>query len=72
MIVRKCYLNFGMMVQILNQNIIDSLFNKFNKGYKGEFGLGLAIVYRIVNLHGGKIWVQNEEEGVSFQIEIPN
>ncbi len=56
----------------IEPNIMDSLFNKFNKGYKGEFGLGLVIVYKIVNLHGGKVWVQNEEKGVSFQIEIPN
>ena len=50
---------------------MDSLFNKFNKGYKGKFGLGLVIVYRIVSLHDGKIWVENEEKGVSFYIEIP-
>ena len=56
----------------IEPKIMDSLFNKFNKGYKGEFGLGLVIVYKIVNLHGGKIWVRNEEKGVSFQIEIPN
>ncbi|HSH36194.1 HAMP domain-containing sensor histidine kinase [Schnuerera sp.] len=49
---------------------LDSLFTKFNKGYKGEFGLGLAIVHRIVTLHGGKIWAKNEEEGVSFYVEI--
>ena len=56
----------------IEPKIMDSLFNKFNKGYKGEFGLGLVIVYKIVNLHGGKIWAKNEEKGVSFQIEIPN
>ena len=59
------------MAQILSQNYEFS-FNKFNKGYKGEFGLGLVIAYKIINLHGGKIWAQNEEKGVSFQIEIPN
>ncbi len=50
---------------------IDILFDKFNKGYKGEFGLGLAIVHRIVSLHDAIIWAENEEEGVSFYLKIP-
>lgn len=50
---------------------ISTLFDKFNKGYQGEFGLGLAIVQRIVSLHDAKIWAKNEEEGVSFYLEIP-
>ncbi|HFL3828638.1 TPA: sensor histidine kinase, partial [Clostridioides difficile] len=55
----------------IESETMNSLFNKFNKGYKGEFGLGLVIVYRIVSLHDGKVWVENEEKGVSFYIEIP-
>jgi len=51
--------------------IIDMLFRKYNKGYKGESGLGLAIVNRIVSLHKGKIWCENEQVGVSFYVEIP-
>ncbi|AKL94207.1 sensor histidine kinase CssS [Clostridium aceticum] len=50
---------------------LDILFNKFHKGNKGEFGLGLAISHRIVSLHGGRIWAKNEEKGVSFYVEIP-
>ena len=69
---KKVLLKFWNDGPNIEPNIMDSLFNKFNKGYKGEFGLGLVIVYKIVNLHGGKVWVQNEEKGVSFQIEIPN
>lgn len=55
----------------IEPEIIDFLFNKFNKGYKGKSGLGLAIVNRIVSLHNGRIWAYNEEEGVSFYLEIP-
>ena len=55
----------------IEPEIIDSLFDKFNKGYKGKFGLGLAIVYRTVVLHGGKVWAENKEKGVSFYVEIP-
>ncbi|MEW6622834.1 MAG: HAMP domain-containing sensor histidine kinase [Bacillota bacterium] len=47
------------------------LFKKFSKGYKGEFGLGLAILNRIATLHKAKVWAVNEENGVSFYVEIP-
>lgn len=52
-------------------DVMNSLFNQYSKGYKGEHGLGLAIVYRIVTLHNSRIWVLNEKCGVSFNIEIP-
>lgn len=55
----------------IEPKVLDSLFSRFNKGEKGEFGLGLAIVYRIVTLHNAKVWAENEEVGVSFYIEIP-
>ncbi|AOY76141.1 sensor histidine kinase [Clostridium formicaceticum] len=55
----------------IEEETIDILFNKFRKGSKGEFGLGLAISHRIVSLHGGRIWVKNEEEGVSFYLAFP-
>lgn len=54
----------------IEENLIKNLFNKFNKGHKGEFGLGLAIVDRIIKNHNSKIYAINEESGVSFYIEI--
>lgn len=54
----------------IEPEVLDSLFTKFNKGEKGQFGLGLAIVQRIVRLHDGKIWAENDEDGVSFFVEI--
>ena len=54
----------------IEENLIGNMFNEFNKGYKGEFGLGLAIVSRILNTHKAKISAVNEEIGVSFYIEI--
>jgi len=32
------------MMGQLEQEIMATLFQRFNKGYKGEFGLGLAVV----------------------------
>lgn len=49
----------------------DKLFNVFQKGSNGESGLGLNIVKRIVDLYEGKVWFDNEKEGVSFYISIP-
>lgn len=54
----------------IEKDVLNNIFDRFNKGYKGEFGLGLAIVYRILNIHGDKITAKNEKEGVSFYIQI--
>ncbi|CAK7018612.1 HAMP domain-containing sensor histidine kinase [Tissierella sp.] len=54
----------------IEENLLNTMFNKFNKGYKGEFGLGLAIAYKIINAHSSNIFAINEKEGVSFYIEI--
>jgi len=52
-----------------------SIFERFSRrhkeGVKGS-GLGLAIVKRVVDLHDGRVWVEDNPEGGSvFYVEIP-
>ncbi|GBE55539.1 phytochrome-like protein cph1 [archaeon BMS3Bbin15] len=53
------------------QEIFERFRRKEKRSIKGS-GLGLAIASRIVELHSGKIWVEdNPEGGAVFVVEIP-
>ncbi len=49
------------------------LFEKFRPGKSGArgYGLGLAFCRLAVEAHGGKIWVENQPDGVSFYFTLP-
>jgi len=59
--------------------VIPSLFVAFEQGgmktteHSGGLGLGLAICKALVDLHGGKIWVESKGEyrGSTFFVELP-
>lgn len=52
----------------IDEDFLDSIFTPFRKGMKGEFGLGLSIVKKTLNMIGYDIVVRNDKKGVSFII----
>ncbi|TKD68682.1 sensor histidine kinase [Pseudalkalibacillus hwajinpoensis] len=50
----------------------ERLFEPFQKGDKGQFGIGLAIVKKIAERHEGSAEVTNLKDGVVFSIIIPS
>lgn len=51
---------------------LDSIFNPFFTKKAGGTGLGLSVVSRIVDLHGGKILVESElGSGSTFRVLLP-
>ena len=56
--------------EAIEEDVLNNIFNKFSKGSRGEIGLGLSIVNRILHMHESKISAVNEEDGVSFYIEV--
>lgn len=55
----------------IDEDMMEQLFEPFQKGQKGEFGIGLSIVKRIADLHDAKVWATNERNGAAFYIEVP-
>ena len=62
----------------MNKTMLDNLFrldiNTNRKGTEGEYttGLGLIICKDFIGKHGGKLWVESEEEvGSIFHFSLP-
>lgn len=52
----------------IDNDFLEGIFTPFRKGIKGEFGLGLSIVKKTLNLMNYDIVIVNEKVGVSFII----
>ena len=57
----------------INEEIMSRLFEKFSRRADSGAGLGLYIAKKIVDMHGGKIWVQNNRgsKGATFTFTLP-
>jgi signal transduction histidine kinase len=61
----------GVGIENIHQERIFGLFNKLDVDSEGT-GIGLALVKRIVEVHGGRIWVQSEVGvGSTFFFTLP-
>lgn len=61
----------GIGIPIEHHDRIFGLFNKLDASTEGT-GIGLALVKRIVEFHGGSIWVQSEAgAGATFHFTLP-
>ena len=63
----------GIGIAPEQQGRLFELFNKLDTETTGT-GIGLALVKRIIESHGGKIWVESEGagKGSTFYFTIPN
>ncbi len=63
------------MIQIFNdgsyidEDLKTEIFEPYTKGPKGNYGLGMSIVYKIVTMYHCDISVDNVEQGVVFTIK---
>ena len=67
-----CIEDNGIGVEPEYQEQIFGLFNRLDHSYEGT-GIGLALVKRIVELHGGDIWIESDGlgKGARFCFSLP-
>ncbi len=66
--VEISFSNDGMPI---DSTVIKNLFNKYQKGKNGRFGLGLFISKKIVEFHKGEIRAENMNKEVIFRVILP-
>lgn len=66
--VEISFSNDGMPI---DSTVIKNLFNKYQKGKNGRFGLGLFITKKIVEFHKGEIRAENMDDGAVFKVTLP-
>jgi len=57
---------------LLDEDMREKIFEEFSTGKKGNIGLGLSIVKKIMRLHGGEVWAANEADEVAFHLCFPS
>jgi len=53
----------------ISQNFIEHMFKPYEKGHKGQFGLGMSIVQKTCEHFNLNLSVRNVDKGVEFTIE---
>ena len=68
-----CYVrDNGIGIESCHHDRVFGLFKQLDQDVQGS-GIGLALVKRIVDVHGGRIWVESEGKGLgsTFYFTIP-
>ena len=68
-ILKNDYLEIYNYGEPIDNDNIEALFQPYEKGTKGQFGLGLSIVHKTCTMYGYNVTAVNQETGVSFIIE---
>lgn len=53
----------------IDEQFLNGFFKPYEKGSKGQFGLGMSIVKKTLDFFGYYLTVRNEEVGVTFEIK---
>lgn len=56
---------------VIPQVILSNIFEPFVSGGSTKKGIALPVVKNIINLHGGKVDVESDENGTIFKITLP-
>lgn len=68
-ILKDDYLEIYNDGEHIDNDNIENLFQPYEMGNKGQFGLGLSIVYKTCTMYGYNVTAVNQDVGVSFVIE---
>lgn len=55
--------------EYIDEQFLNGFFKPYEKGSKGQFGLGMSIVKKTLDFFGYYLSVRNEEVGVTFEIK---
>jgi len=71
--VAYCVEDNGIGIAEKDKGVIFGLFSKLDPDDKRGEGLGLVIVRKMLDRHGGKVWVESEPgKGSRFFVSLPN
>ena len=68
-VLKEGYLRIYNDGEHISDDFINNSYTQYEKGSKGQFGLGMSIAQKTIYFFGMKLVVKNEEVGVSFIIE---